>query len=462
METKKCPHCAETILVEAKKCKHCGESLNVAQKPKGQSIYFSNRSIKIALFIFIFAAFGMYLHNISELAVGSANSSWLALADILLFIPKWIFDVMQVISFAFIVLGMRVHFIEDRKSLTTLLFIEPILLALMIVFLMIDGESFESKMPVYLSVGYGCVGFYVGFNILRNYYNSVWLGLTMIVYFIAAAISTYFVYIEDNSVLLESGLFVSVILMGVAAIQYFSHAQPFAIPSDLDEDSELDEEKCQPNRTADMVVYLFAILMVFGYSGYIMMEGLDEPSQSRTISNREPVELYFVTDLAPGIGYYAAIASDDAEDADPSYSGWAGDMHIVTVESPDDEDLNIILQASDIDGQIYSIYPSTKHSDMIYFDGDIQDGDYYMDRLSAYGVVNIISGEYEMYEGSLLGIISGGRFDGSLLTFSDNTLTVISQFRPDDTPMIVASDHFEAGYLDDDQQQELLNIYSKF
>ncbi len=32
--TKKCPYCAETILIDAKKCKHCGELLDSQLKKK--------------------------------------------------------------------------------------------------------------------------------------------------------------------------------------------------------------------------------------------------------------------------------------------------------------------------------------------------------------------------------------------------------------------------------------------
>ncbi len=461
METKKCPHCAETILAEAKKCKHCGESLDVPQKPQGQNVQFSNKAIKIAIWCFIFASFGTCIHTISELAISSVGNRWLSFLDIALFIPECIFTAIQILSFTFILLGMRTHFIEDRKSLTTLIFIEPILLAITSIFFMID-DSFEANMPLFMSIAYGCVGFYVGFNILRNYHNTVWLGLTMMIHFVVEAISLHFDMVENNNILLESGLFVSAVLMGIAAIKYFNCAPSFAIPSDLDEDSELDEEKCQPNRTADTFVYLFAMILFFGYSSYIVIVGLDEQSQSKTISNSKPVELYPVSEFVPGIGYYAAIASDDAEDVNPAACGWCGDLHIVTVDSPNDESLNIILRGSDINGNIYMVIPSTKHSDMIYFNGNVEDADDYMIKYSTYGVVNINSGEYELYEGDLLGIISGGKFDGALLTFHDNTLSVIAQFSSDDTPQIVASDKFEADYLEDEQQQELLKIYSKF
>lgn len=130
-------------------------------------------------------------------------------------------------------------------------------------------------------------------------------------------------------------------------------------------------------------------------------------------------EKYYVYEDSEWIGnndysWFFAVATTDKRDIEPSdYIDRYGTQVIVAAEVPDGK-MHAVLSSKDIATKNpnvgtdlnYEIFPSTIDPNLIYFnywEGGME--------FPSCGKVNIQTGEFDLFEGTIIGMISDGRFD---------------------------------------------------
>jgi len=136
-------------------------------------------------------------------------------------------------------------------------------------------------------------------------------------------------------------------------------------------------------------------------------------------------QLYLMDIMQPNNdrSYYIGVVTNDFWDRLAIGKGWSGTFQIVTYKPGTEQGkFNSIISGSQLNGNIFSVYPSNKYSSVIYFSGQK-----YEEFEDFYGKVDIVTRQYKEFNGLIFGMITRGSYQDCYLVLRNNLLSIFPQ-----------------------------------
>ena len=170
------------------------------------------------------------------------------------------------------------------------------------------------------------------------------------------------------------------------------------------------ETKQWPKYLIGIIIGIACTCLIGG--GYFLFKPKPEP---------EPKQLYIRGYMQPTSDWslFVGIAADEFEDCLAGGKCESADLQIVTYHpGSKPNSLTTILKSSQVEGFIYEMYPSTIYPNLVYF--NVENYDYE----SLYGMIDIKNKEYKLFKGSVLGIVTYGRYKDCYLVLDEEQIHI--------------------------------------